>query len=97
MDFLPTRLNGKQVYAGFWSRFCAGFVDCVIILPLAFLFEWMEEFNVALAVAITIPATILFAMYNVYFNACHGGTPGKLAASIRITKPDGTPIGWPEA
>ncbi len=36
-------------------------------------------------------------MYNVYFNAHFGGTLGKLAVGIRITKPDGTRIGWPEA
>jgi uncharacterized RDD family membrane protein YckC len=36
-------------------------------------------------------------MYNVYFNARFGGTPGKLAVGIRITRPNGTPIGWTEA
>ncbi len=36
-------------------------------------------------------------MFNVYFNARFGGTPGKLAVEIRITRPDGSPIGWIEA
>jgi uncharacterized RDD family membrane protein YckC len=36
-------------------------------------------------------------MYHVYFNVRFGGTPGKLAVGIRITKPDGTKIGWVEA
>ena len=97
MDFLPTSLNGERVYAGFWKRFCAGWVDAFIILPLAFLFLWLEGFDRTLAIFITIPASMLFAMYHVYFNARFGGTPGKLAVSIRIAKPNGMRIGWPEA
>jgi len=97
MDFLPIRSNGQKVYAGFWKRFCAGFADAFIILPLAFLFVWLEGFDRTLAIAITIPSSILFAMYNVYFNARFGGTPGKLAVGIRITKPDGSRIDWSEA
>lgn len=58
---------------------------------------WLKNFNKNLAIFITIPSTVLFCMYNVYFNAHFGGTLGKLAVGIRITKPDGTRIGWPEA
>ena len=36
-------------------------------------------------------------MYNVFFNARFGGTPGKLAVGIRVTNPDGSRIGWAEA
>jgi uncharacterized RDD family membrane protein YckC len=66
-------------------------------MPLAFLFIWLEGFDRTLAIAITIPSSVLFAMYNVFFNARFGGTPGKLAVGIRITKPDGSRIGWSEA
>jgi len=97
MDFLPTTLNGERVYAGFWKRFCAGFADAFIIIPLVFLFVWLQGFDRTLAILITIPLSILFAMYHVYFNARFGGTPGKLAVSIRIAKPNGMRIGWPEA
>jgi uncharacterized RDD family membrane protein YckC len=86
------------VYAGFWKRFCAGVVDAVIvIIPLAFLFIWLEGIDRKLAIASTIFSSILFAMYNIYFNARFGGTLGKLAEGIRITKPDGSRIGWSEA
>ena len=97
MDFLPIKSNAQKVYAGFWKRFCAGFADTLIIMPLAFLFVWLEGFDRTLAIGITIPASILFAMYNVFFNARFGGTLGKLAVGIRITKPDGTRINWSEA
>lgn len=97
MEFLPITKDGKSVYAGSWKRFCAGFADAFIIMPLAFFFVWLEGFDRTLAIIITIPSTILFAMYNVCFNARFGGTPGKLVVGIRITRPNGTPIGWLEA
>lgn len=97
MEFLPITMNGERVYAGFWKRFCAGFADAFIIMPLACLLVWLEGFDRTLAIIITIPSSILFAMYNVYFNARFGGTPGKLAVGIRITRPNGTPIMWIEA
>ena len=97
MNFLPIEINGNKVYAGFWKRFCAGFVDAFIIMPLAFLLLWLEGFDRTLAIFITVPSSILFAMYNVYFHARFGGTPGKLAVGIRVTRPDGNRIGWNEA
>ncbi|MHB8901856.1 MAG: RDD family protein [Thermoguttaceae bacterium] len=97
MEFLPITLNGEKVYAGFWIRLCARFADAFIIMPIAFSFVWLKGFDRTLAIAITIPSSILFAMYNVFFNARFGGTPGKLAVGIRITRPDGSPIGWTEA
>ena len=97
MEFLPIMSNGQKVYAGFWKRFCAGWVDAFIIIPLALMLVWLEGFDRTLAIVITIPSSILFAMYNVYFNARFGGTLGKLAVGIRITKPDGSRIGWLEA
>ena len=98
MEFLPIISgDGKRVYAGFWPRLCAGFVDAFVLLPLVYLLIWLESFDKNIAIFITIPSTALFAMYHVYFNARFGGTLGKLAVGIRVTKPDGTRIGWAEA
>jgi len=97
MEFLPVRMNGVKVYAGFWKRFRAGFLDALIILPLALFFFWLQRFDRTLAIIIVIPSSVLLAMYNVFFNARFGGTPGKLIVGICITRPDGSKIGWPEA
>jgi uncharacterized RDD family membrane protein YckC len=99
MEFLPIRSksSGHRVYAGFWKRFCAGVADTLVLMPLGGLFVWLEGFDRTLAIVIMVPASILFSMYNVFFNARFGGTLGKLAVGIRITKPDGSRIGWPEA
>jgi uncharacterized RDD family membrane protein YckC len=50
-----------------------------------------------MAILMAIPSAALFSMYHVYFNARFGGTVGKLAMGIRITKPNGTRIGWSQA
>ena len=97
MEFLPITIDGGRVHAGFWKRFCAGWVDAFVILPLAFSFIWLEGFDRTLAIVITIPSTVLFGMYNVYFNARFGGTLGKLALGIRVARPNGESIGWIEA
>lgn len=97
MDFLPIRIHGAHVYAGFWKRFCAGIVDAIILMPLGFFFAWLQGFDRMLAIGIVVPSSVLFAMYNVWFNARFGGTLGKLVVGIRIAKPNGTRIGWPEA
>jgi uncharacterized RDD family membrane protein YckC len=99
MDFLPIKINGKRVYAGFWKRFFASCIDFLIIMSLFILYMRldMNGFRKTLALVIVIPPSILFSIYNVYFNARFGGTPGKLAVGIRITKPNGSCIGWREA
>jgi uncharacterized RDD family membrane protein YckC len=97
MEFLPIVYDGRNVYAGFWKRFCSIWVDVFILLPLSLLFNWIEGLDKNLAIAITIPSTAIFFLYHIYFNVRFGGTLGKLAVGIRITKPDGTKIGWAEA
>jgi len=97
MEFLPVCLNGHKVYAGFWRRLCSFYVDVLIIVPLGIFFVWLEGFDRTLSIFIVAISSVLFAMYNVFFNARFGGTPGKLALGIRITKPDGSRIGWKEA
>jgi uncharacterized RDD family membrane protein YckC len=98
MEFLPiVSENGERVYAGFWPRFCSVWVDFFVVVPIVLLLFWLEGFDKNLAIFITIPSTALFSMYHVYFNVRFGGTLGKLAVGIRVTKPDGSRIGWPEA
>jgi uncharacterized RDD family membrane protein YckC len=97
MEFLSITKDGVSVYAGFWKRLKALVVDLLIYLPFLFIFQWLEGFSLTLAIVIAITSSFYFAMYNVYFNAQFGGTPGKLATGIRVTFPDGSRIGWIEA
>jgi uncharacterized RDD family membrane protein YckC len=97
MDFLPIWSNGERIYAGFWRRFWAGLIDFVIIMLVWYVSRRLCGHDKTLAIAITILFSTLFSLGYVFFNARFGGTPGKLAVAIRITKPDGTRIGWLEA
>jgi len=74
MDFLPIRIEGKQAYAGFWIRFGAAIVDALILIPLGFGIFYAQQFDFFLAITLAIVSSFLFSMYNVYFNAVHGGT-----------------------
>ncbi len=97
MEFLPIRIEGKRVYAGVWRRFYAGLVNVMLILPISYLFNSFVTFNIIMAITITITYKILFSLFHVYLDARFGGNLGKLAVGIRITKPDGSRIGWIEA
>jgi uncharacterized RDD family membrane protein YckC len=99
MDFLPVLLYGERVYAGFWKRFWATIIDLIVMAPVLYLF-WFVRLkgpDKNFAILITLVSSLVFGMYNVFFNARFGGSPGKLAMGIRITKPDGSRIGWLEA
>jgi uncharacterized RDD family membrane protein YckC len=89
MKFLPLAKDGVSVHAGFWKRSKAMIVDALICIPCWFILDWLKRFDLALASTITITSTILFQMYFVYFNAKFGGTPGKLATGLSVTRLDG--------
>ncbi len=99
MDFLPIWSSGERVYAGFWKRFWAAIIDLIIMVPVVYLYLFvrLKGSDKNLTIIITILSSLVFAMYNVFFNARFGGSPGKLAVGIRVTKPDGSRIGWLEA
>jgi len=97
MEFLPIWSYGERVYTGFWKRFWAGFVDLVITVSIWYAILRLEGTEKTIDTVFTVLSYILFSGYSIYFNARFGGTLGKLALGIRVTKPDGSPIGWPEA
>jgi uncharacterized RDD family membrane protein YckC len=97
MEFLPKTLDGKPVYAGFWSRLIALLVDGVVLSPMLFLVYWMGRQTALLATIAAVMYFIVAIAYRVVFAALYGGTPGKLATGLRITFPDGSRVGWSEA
>jgi len=97
MEFLPIKINDKKVYAGFWLRFGAALFDILVFIPAVAAIFYLSQINFFFSVILVIIHTCLFASYNICFNAKFGGTIGKLAVNILITKPDGTKINWKEA
>ena len=97
VDFLPVQIEGAGVYAGFNRRLPAILIDGLVLVLFYYLSLKLQ--------GITIPTTILvmaflwafYPYYSVYFNYRYGGTLGKLAVKIRVTRPDGSKIGLREA
>jgi len=100
MNFLPLEINGNKVYAGFWKRFCASFIDALIIVGVTFpLMKTLDLYGSdrSLTIVLSVFRFLLMHMYTVYLHARFGGTFGKLAVGIRVTRPDGNRIGWNQA
>jgi uncharacterized RDD family membrane protein YckC len=106
---------GEPVYAGFWIRFLALFLDGIVlslvVQPLVFLtgpgFEFETTENAAGELQsftynfdggdFAIAALIGTAIYVAYFTIAigrWGQTIGALAVSIRVVRPDGTPLSY---
>jgi uncharacterized RDD family membrane protein YckC len=84
-------------YAGFRYRLIAGLVDLLVFLPILTLDVWLRSTSRTAALVLIVPMTALYAIYNIYFHARWGQTPGKMVAGIRVVKLSGESIGWREA
>lgn len=84
-------------YAGFWRRLVALIIDSVV--PWCFLCVLSTLKGVTFANYIVISCTIclLCILYEVLFLKFFGATIGKLIVQIRVTRQDGSPLGWREA
>ncbi len=97
MKFLPLTKDGGKVYAGFWKRLAAGIIDLLVWLPFIFIFHYVQSISIVAAMIATIIFYLSFSIYNVCFNLKYGGSLGKLAVRIRVTKPNGQKISLEEA
>jgi uncharacterized RDD family membrane protein YckC len=97
-DIQPTTPDlGELHYAGFWQRFGAFWLDIIIFLPITGLSYWLNERYRLAYVYSFVPWIIVGLWYYVYLVKRYGGTPGKRILKIRITRLDGTPVGYREA
>lgn len=97
MEFLPTTINGHKVYAGFGKRFFAGFVDLLVFVPFMFLFHFIDGISITAAMIGTVLSGLLYSAYSIGFHYKFGATLGKMAAGIKVTKPNGDNIGLQHA
>jgi uncharacterized RDD family membrane protein YckC len=87
----------EDIYAGFWPRFFAGFIDGLIFLPLLYLFKYIDGFS-KYNFCITSTLTLLFFIfYEVYLVKQYGGSLGKLVLKLKIIRTDGLIVGWKES
>ena len=92
---------GEMVYAGFWIRVGAKFVDgiifTIIALVLGFLGNLLTVHPIARVVLTNVFSFILGLAYTTYFVGTYGATPGKMACGLKVVRPDGEGISYARA
>lgn len=86
-----------MIYAGFWRRFGALWLDALILSPITALSIWMSGFFRLYFLYYLLPSLALGLFYSVFLVRHYGGTPGKLLAGLKIRRLDGSPVGYREA
>jgi uncharacterized RDD family membrane protein YckC len=84
-------------YAGFWRRLGGLLIDGLVFLPISVTTTWASAQSRTAALVLLIPGLALGYGYHVYFHARWGQTLGKMAARVRVTAVDGSPIGFRQA
>jgi len=103
-------LAGGLVFAGFWTRFAAYFVDGIILFLVGMVVQWMVVFAVSAIMAASLQrgsvllflpiflsigvGLVLRAAYFIYFTGKDGQTPGKKLCHIRVVCADGSPVSY---
>ncbi len=85
------------IYAGFWLRLGALLVDMVFLLPLILLVRWGQDHFRLFELYWLAPNLLLNLFLHVYLVGRFGGSPGKLVLGIRITRVDGSRVGYARA
>ncbi len=95
--------QGARIYAGFWIRFLAHFIDGIILAVVTVLVNalsigaaLMGRVGPAASLGITAGSTLLqyaiAASYEAFFVCRLGATPGKMAVQLKVTMSDGRPV-----
>jgi len=94
---LPTASNSELIYAGFWRRFGAYWLDLIVLLPLIGLSFWLGGKMRLFHLYYFVPGLLISLWFHVYLVKKFGGTPGKLLLGLRIARLDGYGVGFREA
>lgn len=84
-------------YAGFWRRFGAFWLDLAFLSPLIATGLWLQSQTRFAQIYMYLPWLLVGLWFYVHLVKQYGGTPGKLLLKIKITKTDGTAVGYREA
>lgn len=100
---------GTRVYAGFWIRFLAFFIDAIALWIVNFAITSITGTRFAMSnprdlsfvlstmgLSFAISAALSLA-YHSFFLVHFGATPGKMALKLKVITPDGGGISWGRA
>lgn len=95
-DEIKIFTEAPLVYAGFWERFAASFIDaiilCVVYLCNLFLFgDLNRELNVGFSLANMLVTIVYFAAFE---SSARQGTFGKQAMRLKVTDMNGNRISF---
>jgi uncharacterized RDD family membrane protein YckC len=103
-------VGGEMVYAGFWIRVGARFIDGIILgIPqFALFFFGIPLFALRSSGISTASYVLTYAIfefisiglsiaYPTYFVGKFGATPGKMACGLRVVRPDGEKVSYARA
>ena len=85
-------MSTALVYAGFWRRFGAFWIDFLVFLPLFPIVYFGESLTRLFQLFWFLPGLLIGLWFHVYLVQRYGGTPGKLLLRMRITMVDGSPV-----
>jgi len=105
-------VDSSMRYAGFWIRFCAKFVDGLILAAVCFIpmmvvmamiGGFANQGDKPSAMATVVPILfqlgyyVVFAAYSIFFVGKYGATPGKMACKLKVVDASGASIGYGRA
>jgi len=73
-------------YQTFWPRFCAGFVDTLVLIPIGFIDGYLKspERGSLILIAWAVVSYTTYWLYSVLLHARYGQTFGKMAARVKV-------------
>lgn len=94
---LEENIEKKTVYAGFWQRLGAYFLDLLILTPFIGIMVYLFHTSRTGYLYCVLPVNLMFSFYYIYCVKRWGGTPGKLIIGLKILKLNGENVGWRES
>ncbi len=87
MEIIPESVQAPIVYAGFWRRFAAFLIDCVVLacIEFVFLFIFFLIFHQADGGAVAGFSVVWIGYFSWAESSKHQGTPGKRMMGLTVT------------
>ena len=79
-------VSSEKQYLTFWPRLWAGFVDSLVLWPLAFVPTLILQLDIPLWLSIIVwfLQFLIWAAYSVYMHGKYGQTIGKMVTKVKI-------------
>lgn len=88
----------QVVYAGFWSRFAAGFIDFLICYAFNYVIGYMADTGQSMRISGNLIGIIAFWLYDAVQESSNAqATLGKKALGIRVTTLNGNKLSFGQA